>query len=148
MKLLVPTRKCFSASPQSHKKLRDWGICDAQGHPGDGEHLAYGEGPFNLEESFGIYPREVLEGENSKIGYEGHNFDLIPFGAGRRIFSGLPLASRMVLVLASFLHSFEWELQDGMSCEQMDMSDEFGVTLKKAEDLKAIPTPRLPHHLY
>ncbi|GLJ32221.1 hypothetical protein SUGI_0648550 [Cryptomeria japonica] len=95
-------------------------------------------------------PERFLEGEsNSKIDYRGQDFELIPFGAGRRMCPGLPLASRMVhLVLASLLHSFEWKLPDGMSCEQMDMSDDFGITLKKAADLRAIPTPRLPHPIY
>ncbi|GLJ32228.1 hypothetical protein SUGI_0648650 [Cryptomeria japonica] len=94
-------------------------------------------------------PERFLEGENSKIDYRGQDFELIPFGAGRRMCPGLPLASRMVhLVLASLLHSFEWKLPDGMSCEQMDMSDDFGITLKKAADLTAIPTPRLPHPIY
>nr|AKH41026.1 cytochrome P450 CYP76AA26 [Thuja plicata] len=94
-------------------------------------------------------PERFLGGENSKIDYRGQNFELIPFGAGRRICPGLPLGSRMIhLVLASLLHSFEWDLPDGMRCEQMDMSDQFGITLKKAADLKAIPKPRLPHHIY
>jgi cytochrome P450 len=94
-------------------------------------------------------PERFLEGENSKIDYRGQNYELLPFGSGRRIFPGLPLASRMVnLVSASLLHSFEWVLPEGMSCEQMDMADEFGLTLKKAVELKAVPMPRLPHYLY
>ncbi|GLJ32039.1 hypothetical protein SUGI_0645230 [Cryptomeria japonica] len=110
---------------------------------------AMGRDPSIWKNPSEFMPDRFLEGENSMIEYGGQNFELIPFGAGRRICPGLPLASRMVhLVLASLLHSFEWELPDGMSCEQMDMSDEFGVTLKKVEELKAIPTPRLPHHIY
>ncbi|GLJ32433.1 hypothetical protein SUGI_0652660 [Cryptomeria japonica] len=111
---------------------------------------AIGKDPSVWKNPWDFMPERFLEGhENSKIGYGGQNFELLPFGSGRRICPGLPLASRMVhIVLASLLHSFDWKLPDGMSCEQMDMSDEFGVSLKKAADLKAIPTPRLPHHLY
>ncbi|XP_057839361.2 cytochrome P450 76T24-like [Cryptomeria japonica] len=94
-------------------------------------------------------PQRFLEGENSRIDYRGQNFELIPFGSGRRICPGLPLASRMInFVLASLLHSFEWKLPDETCFEQMDMAEEFGVTLKKGVELKAIPVPRLPHHLY
>ncbi|GLJ32053.1 hypothetical protein SUGI_0645430 [Cryptomeria japonica] len=90
-----------------------------------------------------------LEGENSKMDYKGQNFEFIPFGAGRKICVGLPLASQMIyLVLASLLHSFEWALPSGMSAEQLDMNDEFGLTLKKAVQLQAIPTPRLPYQIY
>ncbi|GLJ32251.1 hypothetical protein SUGI_0649060 [Cryptomeria japonica] len=94
-------------------------------------------------------PERFLEGENSKIDYRGQDFELIPFGAGRRICPAIHLASRMVsFVLASLLHSFEWKLPDGMNGEQLDvtdMTDEFGVTFKQ---LNAIPVPRLPHDIY
>ncbi|GLJ32234.1 hypothetical protein SUGI_0648800 [Cryptomeria japonica] len=33
-------------------------------------------------------PERVLEGDNSKMEYGGQNFELIPFGAGRRICPG------------------------------------------------------------
>nr|AKH41022.1 cytochrome P450 CYP76AA22 [Thuja plicata] len=110
---------------------------------------AIGRDPETWSNPSEFVPERFLEGENRKIDYKGQNFELIPFGSGRRICPGLPLASRMInFVLASLLHSFEWVLPDGMSCEQMDMADEFGLTLKKAVELKAIPMPRLPHHLY
>ncbi|GLJ32538.1 hypothetical protein SUGI_0654660 [Cryptomeria japonica] len=81
--------------------------------------------------------------------YKGQDFELIPFGAGRRICLGLPLAHQMVhFTIASLIHSFNWALPMGMNCEKIDMSDAFGMVLKKAIELHAIPTPRLPSHLY
>ncbi|GLJ19780.1 hypothetical protein SUGI_0358390 [Cryptomeria japonica] len=69
-------------------------------------------------------PERFLETENSKIEYGGQHFEIIPFGAGRRICPGLPLASRIVhFVVASLLHLFEWILPDGVKCEDLDMSD-------------------------
>ncbi|GLJ32321.1 hypothetical protein SUGI_0650470 [Cryptomeria japonica] len=110
---------------------------------------AIGRDPSIWKNPLEFMPERFLDVENSKIEYSGQNFELIPFGAGRRSCPGLPLASRMIhLVLASLLHSFEWILPDGMSCEEMDMSDDFGLALKKATDLLAIPVPRLPHHIY
>ena len=110
---------------------------------------AMGRDPSTWESPLEFMPERFLEGENSKIEYGGQNFELIPFGAGRRICPGIPLASRMVhFVLASLLHPFESMLRDGMSCEKMDMSEQFGVSLKKSQGLNAIPIPRLPHHTY
>eukprot|EP01018_Ginkgo_biloba_P016265 Gb_21485 [translate_table: standard] len=75
--------------------------------------------------------------------------DNTPFGSGRRICPGLPLANRMVhFVLASLLHSFDWTLPDDQRPEKMDMTPKFGITLRKDLPLKAIPSPRLPATLY
>eukprot|EP00253_Pinus_taeda_P036684 PITA_36684 len=80
---------------------------------------------------------------------KGQHFDLIPFGAGRRICVGFPLANRMIhLVLASLIHSFDWAPPLGISAENVDMGDKFGMTLHKAVPLEAIPTPRLPFDIY
>ncbi|XP_024922324.3 geraniol 8-hydroxylase [Ziziphus jujuba] len=72
--------------------------------------------------------------------YNGRDFEYIPFGAGRRICPGLPLANRMVtLTLASLIHSFHWQLPPGITPQNLDMSEQFGITLKKAVPLYAIP---------
>ncbi|OIT39429.1 cytochrome p450 76c1, partial [Nicotiana attenuata] len=43
----------------------------------------------------------------SKVDVRGQDFEFIPFGAGRRICPGLPLANRTVpVMLASLLNSF------------------------------------------
>lgn len=84
-------------------------------------------------------PERFLEME---VDYKGRHFELIPFGAGRRICPGLPLAFRMVhLMLASLVRSFKWELADGMKAEDMDLSDKFGFTVGLAKPLRAIPIP-------
>ncbi|XP_042510830.1 geraniol 8-hydroxylase-like [Macadamia integrifolia] len=77
---------------------------------------------------------------SSGIDVRGRDFELIPFGAGRRICPGLLLALRMVhLMLASLLQSFNWKLEGGMCAKEMDMADKFGITLQKAQPLRAIP---------
>jgi cytochrome P450 len=74
--------------------------------------------------------------------FKGGDFELIPFGAGRRICPGMPLASRMVhLVLASLLNQFKWRLPNELERNGIDMAENFGVTLKKATPLCAIATP-------
>uniref|UniRef100_F6I338 Geraniol 8-hydroxylase n=1 Tax=Vitis vinifera TaxID=29760 RepID=F6I338_VITVI len=78
--------------------------------------------------------------QGSEIDVKGRDFEVIPFGSGRRMCPGMPLAHRMVhLMLASLLHSFDWKLEDGLKPEDMDMSEKFGITLQKAKPLRAIP---------
>ncbi|KAJ6851141.1 geraniol 8-hydroxylase-like [Iris pallida] len=71
----------------------------------------------------------------------GGDFTYFPFGSGRRICAGISMAERMTAYsLASLLHSFDWKLQEGAV---LDLEEKFGIVLKKAKPLVAIPTPRL-----
>eukprot|EP00253_Pinus_taeda_P010849 PITA_10849 len=107
---------------------------------------AIGRDPTIWNEPFEFKPERFMECD---IEYKGQNFELIPFGAGRRICPGLPLAHRMVhLVTASLLHSFNWSLPDGITPGDMDMTEKFGITLQKALPLIAVPSPRLRSHLF
>ncbi|RCV43274.1 hypothetical protein SETIT_9G281800v2 [Setaria italica] len=84
-------------------------------------------------------PERFLE---SMIDFRGGDFELIPFGAGRRICPGMALATRMVhLVLASLLNQFKWRLPAEVERNGVEMAEKFGVTLKKASPLCAIATP-------
>nr|AKI33875.1 cytochrome P450 76AD1-like protein [Seguieria aculeata] len=77
------------------------------------------------------------------IDMKGQDFGLIPFGAGRRICPGLTLAYRMLnLMLGTLIHSFNWKLGDGLSPEDLDMTDKFGITIQKAKPLRAIPVAK------
>lgn len=81
----------------------------------------------------------------------GQNFELIPFGAGRRICPGLPLAYRMVhLMVASLIYNFDWKLEPGMEPKDIDLNEKFGLSLQKAVPLKAIPikTVTVPFTIY
>jgi len=82
-------------------------------------------------------PERFLE---SDLDFKGQDFELIPFGAGRRICPGLPLASRTVhIVLASLLCKYNWKLKDGEKPQDMDISEKYGITLHKAQPLLVIP---------
>lgn len=77
--------------------------------------------------------------------YSGNDFNYLPFGSGRRMCAGVPMAERMVMFsLASLLYYFEWKLPitAGEFDDKIDLSDEFGIVLKKKKPLIAIPTPR------
>lgn len=85
-------------------------------------------------------PERFLE---SEIDFKGRNFELIPFGTGRRMCPGMPLAHRMAhLMLATLLHSFNWKLDGQLNSEDIDIEEMFGITLAKAQPLEAIPLSR------
>ena len=78
--------------------------------------------------------------DSSTLDYSGNNFNYFPFGSGRRICAGLPLAERTLLyILASLLHSFEWKLPHDT---ELEFSDNFGIVTKKLNPAVALPTPR------
>lgn len=98
---------------------------------------AIGRDPDVWDEPCCFKPERFLD---SKVDYKGQNYELIPFGAGRRMCAGIPLAHRMLhLILGSLLHQFDWELDSDISKEQMDMKDKLGIVMRKAVPLVAVP---------
>ncbi|KAK8974799.1 hypothetical protein V6N11_066346 [Hibiscus sabdariffa] len=98
---------------------------------------AIGRDPSIWENPDSFMPERFL---GSNIDVKGTDFGLIPFGAGRRICPGLPLANRMLhLILGSLINCFDWKLEDKISSDKMDMEENFGLTVKKVKPLRAIP---------
>ncbi|CAL8156636.1 unnamed protein product [Prunus armeniaca] len=94
--------------------------------------------PSNWEDPLDFDPNRFLRG---KWDYSGRDFNYLPFGSGRRICVGTAMAERMmVYTLATLLHSFDWKLPQG---EELDLSEKFGIVMKKKIPLVLIPTPRL-----
>ncbi|MFQ6621273.1 hypothetical protein Gotur_001811 [Gossypium turneri] len=82
--------------------------------------------------------------KDRKIDLRGHDFELIPFGTGRRGCPGMQLAlTSMRLILAQLAHCFDWELPDGMLPNELDMTEKFGLSLPRANHLLVKPTYRL-----
>ncbi|KAF8032876.1 hypothetical protein BT93_D1685 [Corymbia citriodora subsp. variegata] len=93
--------------------------------------------PSIWSNSLEFHPERFL---HSKCDYGGNDFNYMPFGAGRRICVGIAMAERMVLYsLATLFHSFDWKLPEG---EKMDLTEQFGIVLKKKKLLVAIPLLR------
>ncbi|KAL2472350.1 Cytochrome [Abeliophyllum distichum] len=77
---------------------------------------------------------------NCKTDIKGQDFELIPFGSGRRMCPGMPLAYRMVhLIIATFIHNFDWKPEQGMKPEEVDVSEKFWAVPQKALPLKVFP---------
>ncbi|KAL6643843.1 hypothetical protein ACP70R_018609 [Stipagrostis hirtigluma subsp. patula] len=84
-------------------------------------------------------PERFLE---KVVDFRGRDFELLPFGSGRRMCPGTPLAVRMVyLMLTSLLHRFEWRLPVGVEKNGVDMSERLGMNLSLATPLQAIAAP-------
>ncbi|KAI5069205.1 hypothetical protein GOP47_0015506 [Adiantum capillus-veneris] len=82
--------------------------------------------------------------EGKDIDLKGQHFELLPFGAGRRICMGLPLALSMVEVtLANLVNKFDWELPNGVTCETMNMNEKAGISSNKAAPTIAVPRHRV-----
>nr|GMC64162.1 cytochrome P450 CYP736A12-like [Ipomoea batatas] len=82
--------------------------------------------------------------DGSNIDYRGCNFELIPFGSGRRSCPGLQLGMVVVrLVVAQLVHCFDWELPNSMSPKELDMTEEFALVTTRAKHLVTIPNYRL-----
>ncbi|KAJ9540764.1 hypothetical protein OSB04_027270 [Centaurea solstitialis] len=85
--------------------------------------------------------RFLARDETDKYDFKGNNLKFLPFGSGRRLCPGVPLAEKMQMyILASLLHSFDWSLPKG---EEHDFSDIFSLALQKIKPLVAIPSQRL-----
>lgn len=125
--------------------------CDVDGYqvPKDTTLLvniwAIGRDPKAWKNPFEFRPARFLPGgEAANVDVRGGDFELIPFGAGRRICAGLSLGLRMVLFLtASLVHAFDWGLPIGQTREKLDMEEAYGLTLQRATPLKVCPLPRL-----
>ncbi|KAJ0578366.1 putative cytochrome P450 [Helianthus annuus] len=77
----------------------------------------------------------------NKWDYNGNNLIYFPFGSGRRLCAGVPLAEKMLmLILASLLHSFDWSIPKG---EKHDLTEIYSIAIKKRKPLIAIPSQRL-----
>lgn len=88
-------------------------------------------------------------GEKFDVDIKGTDFEVIPFGAGRRICAGMSLGLRMVqLLTATLVHAFDWELENGLLPEKLNMDEAYGLTLQREKPLLVHPRPRLAQHLY
>ncbi|XP_047319865.1 cytochrome P450 98A2 [Impatiens glandulifera] len=86
-------------------------------------------------------PERFLEAD---VDMKGHDFRLLPFGAGRRVCPGAQLGINLVTsMLAHLLHHFSWFPPEGMTPEQIDMSENPGLVTYMKKPLEAIAKPRL-----
>ncbi|CAN6308487.1 unnamed protein product [Urochloa humidicola] len=82
-----------------------------------------------------------FEGNKDDIDYNGAHFELVPFGAGRRICPGLAMGETNVMfTLANLLYCFDWALPAGMAPEDVTMEEAGGLTFHRKTPLLLVPT--------
>ncbi|OAY70653.1 Cytochrome P450 71A1 [Ananas comosus] len=78
---------------------------------------------------------------SSDLEFAGKDFNLIPFGEGRRICPGKNLGLKTVeITLANLLYSFDWELPTGMTKEDINMDEAPGIAVHKRHALRLLAT--------
>lgn len=93
-----------------------------------------------------FWPERFMEED---VDMKGHDFRLLPFGAGRRVCPGAQLGINLVTsMLGHLLHHFNWAPPHGLSPDEIDMGENPGLVTYMRTPLQAVPTARLPSHLY
>ncbi|XP_039139264.1 cytochrome P450 71A1-like [Dioscorea cayenensis subsp. rotundata] len=96
---------------------------------------AIGRETSSWERPLEFYPERF---KDSSIDMKGHDFQLIPFGAGRRICPGIDLGIQTVeLALANLLYTFDWKCPDGS--QDINLDETPGVTVHKKYPLFLVP---------
>ncbi|XP_023521706.1 cytochrome P450 71B26-like [Cucurbita pepo subsp. pepo] len=114
----------YDIDPKAHLHINVWAI---------------GRDPQSWTDPEEFFPERFI---GSNIDYKGQNFELIPFGSGRRICAGINMATIMVeLALANLLLCFDWKLPNGMKEEDVDTEEAAGLGAAKKSPLMLIPVP-------
>ncbi|XP_022956394.1 cytochrome P450 71B35-like isoform X3 [Cucurbita moschata] len=112
----------YDIDPKVHLHINVWAI---------------GRDPQSWTDPEEFFPERFIE---SNVDYKGQNFELIPFGGGRRICPGMNMAILTVeLALANLLRCFDWKLPNGTKEEDVDMGEDVGIIIAKKSLLKCIP---------
>ncbi|KAL6909559.1 hypothetical protein ACP4OV_001840 [Aristida adscensionis] len=78
--------------------------------------------------------------EGKDVDFNGTHFELVPFGAGRRMCPGMAMGvATMEFTLANLLYCFDWELPEGVRSEDISMEEAGGLTVHKKTPLILVP---------
>lgn len=100
-----------------------------------------GRDPEYWEYPLEFRPERFMTDEGrSEMSLKAQNFELLVFGAGRRMCPGVSLATKVVpTALAAMIQCFEWKLaHEG----EVDMEEKPGLGLPRANPLLCIAVPR------
>lgn len=79
------------------------------------------------------------------VDFKGTDFEFLPFGAGRRMCPGMAFGlAKFELTLANLLFHFDWEAPGLVDPDNFDMSEVFGVSVRRKAGLLLRPILRRP----
>ncbi|KAK9758351.1 hypothetical protein RND81_01G224800 [Saponaria officinalis] len=94
---------------------------------------AIGRDPKSWNDPEKFMPERFI---GSSIDVRGNDFEMIPFGAGRRMCPGLQLGlANMEIPLANLLKCYNWDLPVGVKREQIDLDTLPGILANKKNPL-------------
>ncbi|ESQ50599.1 hypothetical protein EUTSA_v10023132mg [Eutrema salsugineum] len=77
---------------------------------------------------------------DSSIDYKGLNFELLPFGSGRRICPGMMMGiANVEMGLLNLLYFFDWGLPEGKTVKDIDLEETGSVIVSKKATLELVP---------
>ncbi|KAJ1276447.1 hypothetical protein BS78_05G215200 [Paspalum vaginatum] len=93
------------------------------------------------EDAEEFVPERFLHGgAAAHVSHRGNDFQFLPFGAGRRQCPGINFGMAQVeVMLANLVHRFDWELPPGKEARDIDMSEDFGLVVKRKHKLLLLP---------
>ncbi|KAI5082613.1 hypothetical protein GOP47_0002356, partial [Adiantum capillus-veneris] len=101
---------------------------------------AIGRDPMLWENASNFVPERFL---GSNMDVHGRQYELLPFGSGRRVCPGLLLGLNSVqLVLANLLHCFDWE-----NVGELEFSEKYDIVLQPLKPLTTLAKANLPLHV-
>jgi hypothetical protein len=102
-------------------------------------------------------PERFLDGgaAATSVDFRGQHFELLPFGAGRRVCPGLGFAEASAeMALASLLYHFDWEAaggqgsrsrsREGTPTPSLDMTEVNGLAVHIKSGLPLVAKPWIP----
>lgn len=125
-------------------------ICNVSGYDIPEKTLLFvnlwsmGRDPKLWEKPLEFRPERFMGEEEKQFDMRGQNFQLMPFGTGRRLCPGASLALQVVPTnLAAMIQCFEWKVNGEVSMEEKP-----ALTLPRAHPLICVPVPLLSLSLW
>nr|AIS92511.1 putative flavone synthase II [Epimedium sagittatum] len=106
--------------------------------------------PNNWKDPLEFKPERFMQLHDDQVGsfkeVRGQQYDLLPFGTGRRGCPGASLVLQQApAMLAALIQCFDWEVaghDDGIKLATVDMIERPGLTVPRANALLLVPTTR------
>ncbi|KAF6987490.1 hypothetical protein CFC21_005131 [Triticum aestivum] len=109
---------------------------------------AIGRDASSWEDAYEFMSERFLDDGNAAcINFKGNDFRFLPFGAGRRMCPGINFVIGSIkIMLATLMYYFDWELPQGLEPNDVDMTEVFGLMVRRREKLLLVP--KLSSHLH